>query len=178
LKKLIQQFCCAQARLKICYKNFDKFPEIFLDKTNKRKNTTMFKHLRFHLIASLIISLVLLSGCTTLVQDPVSRVAEGDGQITEHCEGSEVVDDSSIAVLPVPIAAFFVPHADLNEIEADKFLNKCGDSRKLVNRKVKVNRSGCVPAGLTRIITLGIWQWCPASVSWEADVQQAKTQSK
>jgi hypothetical protein len=36
---------------------------------------------------------------------------------------------------------------------------------------VTVNRIGCIPAGLTRIITLGIWQWCPARVSWEADVK-------
>jgi len=28
-----------------------------------------------------------------------------------------------------------------------------------------------VPAGLTRIITLGIWQWCPATVTYEADVK-------
>ena len=139
----------------------------------------MFKHMRSHILALSVVGLLMLfSGCTTLVQDPVTRVTEADGQITEHCEGSETVDDSSIAVLPIPVVAFFVPHADLNEIEADKFLNKCGDSRKLVNRKVKVNRTSCVPAGLTRIITLGIWQWCPASVSWEADVKHAKTQSK
>ena len=136
----------------------------------------MFKLMGSHIIPLSLVSLLMIfSGCTTLVQDPVTRITEEDRQIVEHCEGSETVDDSSIAVLPIPLVAFFVPHVDLNEIEADKFLNKCGDSRKLVNRKVKVNRTGCIPAGLTRIISLGIWQWCPASVSWEADVQQAKT---
>ena len=35
-----------------------------------------------------------------------------------------------------------------------------------------MNRTACVPAGLTRIATLGVWQWCPASVSWEADVTE------
>jgi hypothetical protein len=46
-----------------------------------------------------------------------------------------------------------------------------GDSTKLVNRKVVVNCTACIPAALTRIITLDIWQWCPVSVSWEADVE-------
>ncbi|MFQ5450267.1 MAG: hypothetical protein ACE5E9_06530 [Nitrospinaceae bacterium] len=122
-----------------------------------------------YLSGFLIIALGFLAGCTTtLVNDRVSQTNEP----VSHCSGSEGVDDSSIAVLPVPIVAFFVPHADLNEIEADQYLNKCGNSNKLINRKVEVNRTGCFPAGLTRIITLGIWQWCPASVNWDADVQQ------
>lgn len=80
-------------------------------------------------------------------------------------------DDSSIAVIPVPLVAFFVPHADLNKINADDYLGRCGDSDKLINRKVTVNRGACILTGLTRIITLGVWQWCPASVSWEVDVR-------
>ena len=74
-------------------------------------------------------------------------------------------------VLPIPVVAFFTPHVDLNDIKADDYLKKCGDSSHLVNRRVEVSRAGCVPAGLTRIITLGIWQWCPATVSYEADVK-------
>lgn len=58
-----------------------------------------------------------------------------------------------------------------SDIKADGYLKRCGDSTKLINRKVEVNRTACIPAGLTRIITLGIWQWCPASISWEADVK-------
>ena len=116
---------------------------------------------------------IVLTACsTTLVQD---KVAQTDTPVT-HCSGSEGVDDSSVAVLPIPFVAFFVPHADLNEIKADQYLNKCASPEKLVNRKVEVNKTGCVPAGLSRIITLGIWQWCPASVSWEADVRQAKAE--
>jgi hypothetical protein len=42
---------------------------------------------------------------------------------------------------------------------------------RVVNRQVEVNRIACVPAALTRIISLGIWQWCPALVTWEADVK-------
>jgi hypothetical protein len=92
-------------------------------------------------------------------------------QTGTHCSGSEAVDDSSIAVLPIPFVAFFVPHANLHDIKADDYLKRCGDPSKLINRRVTVNRTGCIPAGLTRIITLGIWQWCPAHVSWEADVK-------
>jgi hypothetical protein len=110
---------------------------------------------------------LLLAGCTTaLVRDDVKYPHTG-----AHCSGFQGVDDSSIAVLPVPVAAFVVPHANLHDIKADDYLKRCGDPTKLINRKVEVNRTACIPAGLTRIITLGIWQWCPASVSWEADVK-------
>jgi len=110
---------------------------------------------------------LLLGGCTTaLVHDDVKYPQTGS-----HCSGSQGVDDSSIAVLPVPVVAFVVPHANLHDIKADDYLKRCGDPTKLINRKVEVNRTACIPAGLTRIITLGIWQWCPASVSWEADVK-------
>ncbi len=121
----------------------------------------------------ILLAFFLASCSTTLVQDKVART---DAPVS-HCSGSESVDDSSVAVLPVPLVAFFVPHADLNDIQADAYLNKCGDSNKLVNREVKVNRTGCIPAGLTRIVTLGIWQWCPASVSWQADVREANAQT-
>lgn len=110
----------------------------------------------------------LLSGCTTtLVQDNVSQAS---GPLTP-CAGDDWVSDSSVAVLPVPIAAFFVPHADTDEIRADDYLSQCGRPQDLVNRKVEVDRTACIPTSLTRFITLGIWQWCPARVSWEADVQ-------
>lgn len=109
----------------------------------------------------------LLAGCTsTLVRDDMKHAKTG-----AHCSGSEGVDDSSIAILPVPVVAFVVPHANLHDIKADDYLKRCGDSTTLVNRKVEVNRIACIPAGLSRIITLGIWQWCPASISWKADVK-------
>ena len=122
--------------------------------------------LRGHL-AMVMSAALLLGGCTTtLVHDDVTYPKTG-----AHCSGSQGVDDSSIAVLPVPVVAFVVPHANLHEIRADDYLKRCGDPTTLSNRKVEVNRTGCIPAGLTRIITLGIWQWCPARVSWEADVK-------
>lgn len=113
---------------------------------------------------------LVLGGCTTaLVHDDVKYPQTG-----VHCSGSQGVDDSSIAVLPVPVVAFVVPHANLHDIKADDYLKRCGDPTRLINRKVEVNRTACIPAGLTRIITLGIWQWCPASVSWAADVKASQ----
>jgi hypothetical protein len=118
-------------------------------------------------VALLASTSVFFAGCTTaLVRDDVRYP-----KTKAHCSGSQGVDDSSIAVLPVPVVAFVVPHANLHDIKADDYLKRCGDSTKLINRKVEVNRTACIPAGLTRIITLGIWQWCPASISWEADVR-------
>lgn len=108
-----------------------------------------------------------LGGCTTaLIHDDVRYPRTG-----AHCSGSQGADDSSIAVLPVPIVAFVVPHANLHDIKADEYLKRCGDPTALINRHVEINRTACIPAGLTRIITLGIWQWCPARVSWAADVK-------
>lgn len=110
---------------------------------------------------------MLLSGCvSTLVHDDVKRTAGIDG----HCSGSQWVDDSSIAVLPVPIVAFVTPHFDLHQVSSEPYLNRCGASTRVVNRDVSINRVACLPAGLTRIVTLGVWQWCPARVTWSADV--------
>lgn len=110
---------------------------------------------------------ILLSGCaSTLVHDDVKRTAGIDG----HCSGSQWVDDSSIAVLPVPVVAFVTPHIDLRTVSSEPYLNRCGASTRVINRDVSVNRVACLPAGLTRIITLGVWQWCPARVTWSADV--------
>ncbi len=117
-----------------------------------------------------VLTLVLVNvfaGCTTtLLKDNVTSPIEA----RVHCSGSKWMDDSSIAVLPLPVVAFFVPHADLHEIQGASALNQCGEPTRVVNRQVTVNRTACIPAGLSRIVTLGIWQWCPAHVDWEADV--------
>jgi len=121
-------------------------------------------------LTSLALAGVLaLPGCSHyLVRDDTHR----DNSDTDHCSGSTWADDSTLAVIPVPIAAFFMPHTDLNEIKADDFLKRCGDSTELINREVEVSHAACVPAVLTRFITLGVWEWCPAHVSWEADVMR------
>ena len=125
---------------------------------------------KWRYISAVFAAAVLLGSCSsTLVEDAKRPVPQN----AAHCKGSETVNDSSIAVLPVPIVAFFVPHTDVNEIRADNYVKRCGDRRNLVNREVKVSRAACVPAALTRFLTLGVWQWCPASVSWEADVLDA-----
>lgn len=111
---------------------------------------------------------ILLSGCS---QNLVKDYTRHDNEQTAECSGSEWTDDSTLAVLPIPVVAFLMPHTDLNTIKADDYLKRCGDSSKLVNREVDVNHALCVPTVVTRILTLGIWQWCPANVSWEADVR-------
>lgn len=122
---------------------------------------------RSHVSAYLLLATLLLSGCTsTLVHDEVKRTAGLEG----HCAGSEWVDDSSIAVLPIPIVAFITPQVDLRDVSSEPYLNRCGATTRVVNREVSVNRLACMPAGLTRIITLGVWQWCPARITWSADV--------
>ena len=73
--------------------------------------------------------------------------------------------------LPVPprtffrtfgrVAAFFVPHFDLHKVNNESYLNRCGASTRVVNRGVSVDKTACIPAGLTRIVTLGVSQWCP-----------------
>ncbi|WP_333872948.1 hypothetical protein [Methylobacter sp.] len=128
------------------------------------------KYITLHSKLSLIaVSFILvLSGCSQiLVKDDTLYPRDG----TAHCSGSEWTDDSSLAVVPIPIVAFFMPHADLNDIKADDYLKRCGDSSKLVNREVDIGHGACIPASLSMILTLGIWQWCPATVSWEADVR-------
>lgn len=113
------------------------------------------------------VALSLTNGCTTtLIKDKAGPTPNS----LVHCSGGEWVDDSSIAVLPIPVVAFFVPHADLHEIQGASGLNQCGPPTRVINREVTVNRTACIPAGLTRIITLGIWQWCPAHIDWDADV--------
>lgn len=122
----------------------------------------------FTRLAVLLVMVSLLTGCTrTLVKDDVRM----SGTSSAHCSGSEWADDSSMAVLPIPIVAFFVPHFDLNEIKAEDYLRRCGEGAQLTNRTVEVHTWACIPAALTRIISLGIWQWCPAKVSWEADLK-------
>ncbi len=123
-------------------------------------------HFKLSLLA--LAAILILPGCThVLVKD--NTQSENNG--AAHCSGAEWTDDSTLAVLPIPVVAFLMPHTDLNDIKADDYLKRCGDTTKLINREVDVGHGACVPAVLTRILTLGIWQWCPARVSWEADVR-------
>lgn len=114
-----------------------------------------------------LVALTALPGCTySLVQDNPTPGAS----VVAHCEGTEHVDDSSIAVVPIPIVAFLSPHADLHNPEPEDYLNRCGLPNRLVNRDVTLDKTSCIPASVTEILTLGIWQWCPATITYSADV--------
>ena len=114
---------------------------------------------------------LLLSGCTALTTDVLVKDAgRPKAPVVSHCSGSEWMDNSMVAVVPVPIVAFASPTQEINEITSEDVLRRCGPEDHLVNRRVEVDRGWCAPLVLTRLISLGVWHWCPASVSWDADV--------
>ncbi len=126
----------------------------------------LLKNVRFRFAIALV-TLAMLPGCAySLVHDTPSAPPN----VVSHCTGSENVDDSSIAVVPIPVVAFLSPHTPLHEIEAEDYLNRCGRPTQLVNRDVTLDKTSCIPGSLTEIVTLGIWQWCPATISYDADV--------
>src|SRR2546426_9067106 len=125
--------------------------------------------------ASLAAATVLfVSGCTALTRqvlvDEQAQPMPPNATRVSHCSGSEWQDNSMMAVVPIPIIGLGMPTQEINEIKADDVLSKCGPPDRLVNRKVEVDRTACIPTVLTRVISFGVWQWCPANVSWSADV--------
>jgi hypothetical protein len=121
-------------------------------------------------ISLMLAAALVFAGCTrALVRDDIRKPAAS----ASHCSGSEWVNDSSMAVLPVPVVAFFVPHFDLHEIKGDDYLRRCGESSQLFNRLVEKDSTACIPLGLTRIITLGVFQYCTAKVTWSADLKSS-----
>src|ERR1700704_6597457 len=99
-------------------------------------------------------ALALLPGCTySLVHDNPTPAPN----VVAHCQGSENVDDSSIAVIPIPAVAWLSPHTELHPIQPEDYLNRCGRPTQLVNRDVTLDKTSCVPASVTEIVTLGIW---------------------
>jgi len=113
----------------------------------------------------------LVSGCTALTTDVlVNEAGRPRSPVTTHCAGSEWTDNSMLAVVPLPIIGYASPTQEINEIKTNDVLARCGPPERLTNRHVEIDRAWCVPAAVTRVLTLGIWQWCPANVSWEADV--------
>jgi hypothetical protein len=117
---------------------------------------------------------LFLSGCTALTRevlvDERKRPTPSNATTVSHCSGSEWEDNSMMAVVPLPIIGFGMPTQEINKIDADNVLSKCGPLDRLAKRKVEVDRTACVPTVLTRVISFGVWQWCPANVSWDADV--------
>src|SRR5438552_8747581 len=120
--------------------------------------------------AGALAAALVLAGCTALTRDVlVKESAHPKPAVVSHCSGSEWMDNSMIAVVPIPIVAFASPTQELNDITTDDVLKRCGPPERLANRHVEVNRGLCVPLTLTRLITLGVWHWCPADVSYDAD---------
>jgi len=70
----------------------------------------------------MVVLVFLLNGCTTLVRDDVRQPIAN----AEHCSGAEWADNSSLAVLPIPVVAFLVPHVDIHDIKGDDHLKRCG----------------------------------------------------
>jgi hypothetical protein len=117
--------------------------------------------------AGLLAAMVLAeTGCATKMLD---------GRVTpppqaRHCEGSEFVTSTDMAVLPIPGLAFFVPKITFNAPDSSELLAKCGGKQQM-NRTVRANYGVCAPTiFLTTLITLGILGVCPTSVSYSADV--------
>ena len=123
----------------------------------------------------LLAAALLVSGCTALTTqrlvDERGRTAPSNARVS-HCSGSEWQDDSMMAIVPIPIIGFGMPTQEISEINADNVLAKCGPPDRLINRQVDVDRTACVPTVLTRVISFGVWHWCPAKLSWEADVTE------
>ena len=123
-------------------------------------------------------AVLFLSGCTALTTDVLVKESGNPRPVaTTHCSGSEWTDNSMIAVVPLPIISYASPTQEINEIKADDVLAQCGPLDRLANRHVEVNRSWCVPTAITRLLTLGIWHWCPANVTWDADVMAPRVAS-
>ncbi|HLY38127.1 MAG TPA: hypothetical protein VKU61_08830 [Candidatus Binatia bacterium] len=122
-----------------------------------------------------ITTALVLSGCTALTRQVLvedKQPPPPNSTTISHCSGSEWQDNSMMAIVPIPIIGLGMPTQEINEIKADDVLAKCGPADRLVNKKVEVDRTACVPTVLTRVISFGVWQWCPADVSWSADVIQ------
>jgi hypothetical protein len=127
-----------------------------------------------------VVGMLMLSGCTALTRqvlvDEKGQMAPAGTRTVSHCAGSEWQDNSTMAVVPIPIIGFGMPTQEINEIKSDDVLAKCGPLNRLANRRVEVDRTACVPTVLTRVISFGVWQWCPANVSYEADVTAPEPQ--
>jgi hypothetical protein len=124
-------------------------------------------------LSTLAAGALLLTSCTALTRqvlvDEKARTMPGTRTVS-HCSGSEWQDNSMMAIVPIPIIGLGMPTQEINEITADDVLAKCGPPDRLINRHVEVDRTACVPTVLTRVISFGVWQWCPANVSYDADV--------
>ena len=67
---------------------------------------------------ALVAAALVLGGCTALTRDVLVKESGQPAQaVASHCSGSEWMDNSMIAVVPIPIVAFAMPTQELNEIK-------------------------------------------------------------
>jgi hypothetical protein len=126
---------------------------------------------RLSILGPVLGAALMVSGCTALTRDVlVNESGQPRSAMATHCSGSEWADNSMIAVVPLPIISYASPTQEINSIKTDDVLARCGPLNQLSNRRVEVDRTWCVPTAITRLLTLGIWHWCPAEVTWDADV--------
>src|SRR2546429_7017594 len=103
--------------------------------------------------ARLAVALVLsLSGCTALTKqvlvDEQGRTVAG-ARTVSHCSGSQWEDNSMIAIVPIPIIGLGMPTREINEINADEVLSKCGPPERLANPPVPLEPTPGVPTAFT-----------------------------
>jgi hypothetical protein len=121
------------------------------------------------LTRSLAVAMIVVltqAACATKVHD----VHMATPNQARQCADSEMVTSTHMAVLPIPVVAFFMPRVTFNSVDSSDVLAHCGGKQQ-VNRQVKANYAACVPTiFLTTIVTLGIVGLCPTYVSYNADV--------
>jgi len=90
---------------------------------------------------ALVAAALVLGGCTALTRDVLVKESGQPAQaVASHCSGSEWMDNSMIAVVPIPIVAFAMPTQELNEIKTDDVLRRCGPPERLANRRSRPRR--------------------------------------
>src|SRR2546428_13819765 len=99
---------------------------------------------------------LFLSGCTALTRevlvDERTRPTPSNVTTVSHCSGSEWEDNSMMAVVPLPIIGFGMPTQEINKIDVDNVLSKCGPLDRLPQRQVQ----GDPPARVPPVATPGV----------------------
>src|SRR3989442_9586597 len=105
--------------------------------------------------ATLVVAAALaLAGCTALTRDVLVKESGQPAQaVASHCSGSEWMDNSMIAVVPIPIVAFAMPTQELNEIKTDDVLRRCRPPPGLANPRLEGKPRACGPTTRTPLIT-------------------------
>src|SRR5262245_30266254 len=89
-----------------------------------------------------------LGGCAAITRQELvnqgPQLRSPGATVATHCSGSDWMDNSMIAVFPLPIFAFASPTQEINEITSHDVLQRCGPSDRVTNARVEVDRAWCV----------------------------------